>query len=103
MSNLSQKTAEESKENSNLGEYLVTGGPGRGKGSKNKITKTLKEAVKLAFDEVGGVEYLVAVAKADPKTFMQILAKLIPTEVNSDVKTTMRIITGVQREAPKDD
>ncbi|PSH64670.1 hypothetical protein [Phyllobacterium sophorae] len=94
--------SEEVKTN-NLGDYLKTGGPGRVKGSKNKITKTIKEAVKLAFDEAGGHEYLLEVAKKDPKTFVQLVAKLIPQEVTGDTKTTLRIITGIQRDTPSEE
>ena len=33
-----------------------------------------------AFNEVGGVDWLVGLAKSDPRTFAMLLAKLIPHE-----------------------
>ncbi len=42
-------------------------GPGRPKGSVNKFTRSVKEAILAAADELGGVERLVAWVKEDPK------------------------------------
>lgn len=56
-------------------------GPGRPKGCKNKVTKTVKEAVLKCFDRLGGAEWLYQVAQDDPKTFVQLLAKCVPNEV----------------------
>lgn len=54
---------------------------GRPKGSPNKTTATLKEAILLAFDHVGGVRYLVGVARDDPRTFCAMLGKVLPMTV----------------------
>jgi hypothetical protein len=37
-----------------------------------------------AFEKVGGAEYLVKLAEDDPKTFVPLLAKMIPTDVRVD-------------------
>lgn len=58
---------------------------GRTAGTPNKVTQAVKEAVQAAFDEVGGVDYLVTVAKADHKTFCALLGKVIPTQVNAEL------------------
>ena len=42
-------------------------GSGRKKGGTNKITADVREAILKAFDLAGGVEYLCAVAREDPK------------------------------------
>lgn len=55
--------------------------PGRPKGTPNKITKALKDAIEHAFIRVGGEAYLVRVAESDPKTFCALLAKLLPSEL----------------------
>jgi hypothetical protein len=60
-------------------------GRGRQKGELNKLTRTLKEAILAAFDEVGGRDYLVAVAKDDPKTFCGLLARVLPMQVQAEV------------------
>lgn len=58
------KTEKKHKGNPNL-----KPGPGRPKGSQNKLTKTVKQAVLDAFEELGGAEWLASVAREDPKTF----------------------------------
>lgn len=63
-------------------------GKGRPKGSKNLATKTLKEAILKAYDKAGGVNYLVGVAKNDPKTFCSLLGRIIPHEVQADLNNT---------------
>ena len=37
-----------------------------------------------AFDLAGGVEYLYAVAREDPKAYCALLGKLIPVKVGGD-------------------
>jgi len=59
-------------------------GPGRPKGTRNKLTVAVKDAIEHAFDEVGGVEYLKMIAVSDPKTFCTLLGKVIPLQVAGD-------------------
>lgn len=71
------------------------GGPktgGRKKGSKNKTTKALKDAILQAFDKVGGMNYLVRVANEDPKTFCALLGKVLPMTVASDPDQPVKIV-----------
>ena len=56
---------------------------GRAKGTPNKMTIKVKEAILHAFDEVGGPAYLVKVAKEDPKVFCTLLGKVLPTEIHT--------------------
>jgi hypothetical protein len=51
---------------------------GRQKGTPNKLTVGVKDALRTAFTEAGGVEYLVEVAKSEPRVFCALLAKLLP-------------------------
>jgi hypothetical protein len=53
-------------------------GSRRKKGVPNKVTAEVREAILKAFDLAGGVEYLCAVAREDPKAFCALLGKLIP-------------------------
>ncbi|MEI6712593.1 MAG: hypothetical protein WCO60_02510 [Verrucomicrobiota bacterium] len=57
---------------------------GRAKGTPNKVNQGIREAIQQAFDEAGGVDYLVNLAKTDPKTFVPLLAKIIPTELKTE-------------------
>lgn len=52
---------------------------GRQKGTPNKLTVGVKDALRVAFTEAGGVEYLIWVARKDPKVFCALLAKLLPS------------------------
>lgn len=62
---------------------------GRKKGIPNKITKTVREAIATAFDEVGGKDYLVGIARDDPRTFSVLIGKLLPLEVAGSLKVAI--------------
>ena len=56
---------------------------GRKKGTPNKISSALKEAILEAAEQAGGehgtVGYLVVQAHANPTAFMSLLGKVLPT------------------------
>ncbi len=58
---------------------------GREKGTKNKMTVELKTAILRAFEEVGGEQYLVKVAREQPQTFCTLLGRILPKDVVADV------------------
>lgn len=61
-------------------------GPGRPKGTANKVTKELKDMILQALDESGGVDYLVKRA-SDPRTaaaFLSLIGKVLPMQVTGD-------------------
>lgn len=60
---------------------------GRKKGTPNKVTASLKDAIMGAFDAKGGQQYLERVAEDDPKTFCTLLGKVLPAEVKADIQT----------------
>lgn len=74
---------------------------GRQKGTPNKTTAILKDAVLGAFDAVGGQRYLETVARDDPKTFCTLLGKVLPTQITGDVNNPVALVvtTGVPRAA----
>jgi hypothetical protein len=58
-------------------------GAGRPKGSVSTQTKAFKEAVEIAFSELGGVKGLVEWARTNPDAFYQgIFPKLAPLQVH---------------------
>jgi hypothetical protein len=59
---------------------------GRKKGTPNKVTASVKEAFKEAFDRRGGVDALVQWAEGEPTEFYKLAARLIPTELQADVR-----------------
>ncbi len=48
---------------------------GRAKGTPNKANQSIREAIQMAFEQAGGVEYLVRLAQEDPKPFVPLLIK----------------------------
>ena len=59
-------------------------GPGRPKGSPNKITADVKQAILNAFEKVGGKDYLARQANENPVAFMTLLGKVLPTQITGD-------------------
>src|SRR5688572_17275262 len=51
---------------------------GRPKGSRNKITNEAKWAIQMAFEKLGGVDGLVAWAKADKANLSVFYTKIYP-------------------------
>lgn len=67
---------------------VKTGGGSR-KGKPNKLTASVKDAILAAFDGVGGVAYLKAQAIENPTAFMTLLGKVLPTQVQADVRANV--------------
>ena len=55
---------------------------GRQKGTPNRMTKEVKEALWEAFDNLGGVESLVEWGRENPTPFYALWGKLAPLEAN---------------------
>lgn len=62
---------------------------GRQKGVPNKITTDIRTAIQEAFDKAGGVDYLITVAREDPKTFCALIGKVIPTQITGSLTLTL--------------
>jgi len=62
-------------------------GPGRPKGSQNKTTLQLKEAVLSALAKLGGDDYLVALGRENSSAFASLLGKVLPTQLATDAET----------------
>jgi hypothetical protein len=69
-------------------------GKGRQKGSVNKTTASVKEALTVAFAERGGVPALVQWANEQPTEFYKLWGRMMPTEVEAAVKggLTIRVV-----------
>lgn len=59
---------------------------GRVKGTPNKLTKTIREAIEESFEQVGGAEYLALMAINEPSSYMTLLGKVLPAHMN--IKTS---------------
>lgn len=58
---------------------------GRQKGTPNKMTRNVKEALSQAFDDIGGISSLVEWGRANPDEFYKLWVKLLPTEVKAEL------------------
>ena len=73
-------------------------GMGRPRGAQNVMTKTVKEMLLGALDELGGQQWLIEQAKTEPRAFMTLLARLIPAETAGSLEVTMpNQITEIRR------
>jgi hypothetical protein len=54
---------------------------GREKGSQNRITVDLKQAIINALDRVGGEAWFVSLARKDRRSFSSLIGKLLPTRL----------------------
>lgn len=59
---------------------------GRAKGTQNKVTKTIREAIEASFETVGGADYLARMAILEPASYMTLLGKVLPAHMN--IKTS---------------
>lgn len=71
------------------GHKLATG---RTPGVPNKLTMEIKEMVRQALDQAGGVEYLRKQAQLNPGPFMALIGKIIPSDVNVAIKELPKAI-----------
>lgn len=69
---------------------------GLAKGTSNKVTAQVRDAILQAFDAEGGVDYLRGVAKRDPKTFCTLLGKVLPTQITGDEDNPVSTITRIE-------
>lgn len=81
-----------------------TPGPGRPKGSANKTTTALREALLEAATAAGGdgglVGYLTQQAIENPTSFLPLLGKVLPLDVKGagqNGEHVIQVITGVPR------
>jgi hypothetical protein len=82
------------------GENKGNAGKGRPKGSPNKHTALLKDAILQAAEEAGDgnmVTYLKKQADANPTAFLSLLGKVLPMQITGDLAVT--VTTKEQRDA----
>lgn len=80
-------------------------GKGRPKGSLNKTTALLKDAILVAAEKAGGKEglvgYLQTQATANPGPFMSLLGKVLPTQIAGDPDNPVGVVHRIELVAPK--
>ena len=89
-----EEEAEASPPTSGFEKYPQLNRSGRKPGSQNRITKTFKEAAERAFEQGGGVEWLVGLmhgTASDRAAVMGLYGRLIPAQLQAQVDTTVRV------------
>ena len=71
-------------------------GPGRPKGSVNKINAALRDMILASLDKAGGEAYLVEQARANPSAYLALLGKLIPKDITATVEARAYIVAPEQ-------
>lgn len=74
-------------------------GPGRPKGSTNKVTAQLKDMILTALDKAGGAEYLERRAN-DPRTaaaFLGLVGKVLPMTVVGAGEDGAHLFVSIER------
>lgn len=83
----------------------VKAGPGRPKGSPNKLAKAAKDAIAEAAESLGGAERMVEWVKSDPaneKAFWTtIYPKLVPVTLGGDGENPLSLIHKIELVALK--
>lgn len=76
---------------------------GRKRGTPNRTTGDMKTAILEAFERAGGADYLTMLAADEPRTFVTLLAKVLPSEnINANIDMhdmTQRLQEGRDRVA----
>lgn len=67
-----------------LGVNRGNAGKGRPKGSVNKITRDIREAVLQSFETVGGAAYLAEQARLNPTAYLTLVGKVLPLQVTGE-------------------
>ena len=59
-------------------------GKGRKPGVPNRVTSNVKQMILGALDDLGGQQWLTEQAQADPRAFMSLLGRILPSEIQMD-------------------
>jgi hypothetical protein len=52
--------------------------------AKRLITPEVKDGILDAFEQAGGVDYLIELARRDPQTFCLLLGKVVQAEIRAE-------------------
>lgn len=64
---------------------------GRKKGSPNKTTTAVKEALLDAFERLGGIDSLLHWARSNNTEFYKLWARILPQEINANMSGSLKV------------
>jgi len=62
---------------------------GRQKGTPNKTTASVKSALEEAFDQLGGVDSLVAWGRESPGDFFKLWVRILPRDISVENRLSL--------------
>src|SRR5258708_4754079 len=68
-------------------------GMGRIVGSKNRVTRDIREMIRESLDKAGGVAYLVKQATLNPASYMSLVGKIIPQQIDATIRRELPEMT----------
>ena len=77
-------------------------GPGRPKGSVNKVTAAVRDATLEALDRLGGVDYLVQLGEDEPNVFGGLLKRCMPQQHEAKIETSSVVEVIDLSDAPRE-
>lgn len=83
-----------------VGQNTGNRGKGRPKGSPNKTTAIIKDAIIQAATNAGDgdmVEYLTQQARMNPGPFMSLLGKVLPMQIAGDPDNPVKLVHKIER------
>jgi hypothetical protein len=72
------------------------------KGIPNKNTADIKSMIHGALDKAGGEQYLLTQAHDNPVAFMGLIAKVLPKEINAEVKGSIELVLAERLKAARE-
>ena len=69
---------------------------GRVKGTPNKLTKSVADALKAAYAGIGGEEALTEFARDNPAEFFKLWVKMMPTKVEAELNLSGAMVDVLQ-------
>jgi hypothetical protein len=73
-------------------------GQGRPKGAVNKVSKSVKEMILGAIEELNGQKYFVTLAKDNPAAFASLVKHITPQETSKPIEQSNNIAKVVRFE-----
>jgi hypothetical protein len=73
-------------------------GQGRPKGAVNKVSKSVKEMILGAIEELNGQEYFVTLARENPAAFASLIKHITPQETAKPIEQSNNIAKVVRFE-----
>lgn len=69
---------------------------GSRKGIPNVVTRDIREMIRASLDEAGGVAYLLRQAEANPASYMALVAKIIPQQIDATIRRELTEMTDAE-------